>query len=94
MSAPGQNGAAATQGTPPLERVNVMLSREVLGWLDREAENLRRETGANVSRSELLRGIVGGLADGGAHIHGLKNEQEIRAALSRTLARLAKGPSR
>ena len=41
-----------------LERVQLMLSRELSDWLDQLASEIREQTGAHVSRSEITRAAL------------------------------------
>ena len=77
-------GVAETS-TEPATRVNVMLSREVLEWLDAQTEHLRQNAGADVNRSALVRAIVGAFADNKLRFSGVRDEKAIRTGLSRWL---------
>jgi len=57
-----------------LERVNVMLAREDSEWLDQLAEEIHAETGANVSRSEIVRAGIAGIRE----LHRLAPECQSR----------------
>jgi hypothetical protein len=78
-----------TTNSKALERVNVMLSRDVLLWLEKAASQIRENSGAKVNRSELIRGIVGGLMDWRLGLHDCRSEREIREGLCRYLTGLA-----
>ena len=73
-----------------LKRVNVVLSREVLLWLDRTAWLFRENTGATINRSELIRAIIGGFADVKLTMRGCRTERDIRVGLFRYLDRLTR----
>jgi hypothetical protein len=46
-----------------LERVNVMLERQESDWLDQLAAEIHTETGAKVSRSEIVRAGIAGMRE-------------------------------
>jgi hypothetical protein len=46
-----------------LERVNLMLKRDDSAWLDRLANEIRANTGVNVSRSEIVRAALSTMAE-------------------------------
>ena len=46
-----------------LERVNLMLTRDDSAWLDRLAHEIRENTGAKLSRSEIVRAALSTLAE-------------------------------
>lgn len=64
-----------------LIRVNVMLSRNELLWLEKAAAQIHAQTGVTPSRSEILRAIVGALSDARMMIRGCRGERELRTAL-------------
>jgi len=64
-----------------LERVNVMLSRKALGWLEETTASIRRETGVRLSRSGLIRGVVEGFAAAGVRFRRCRTEEEVATAL-------------
>jgi hypothetical protein len=66
-------------------RLNVILSNECIVWLDQQALAIRRASGAAISRSELLRGIVGGLKDMDISFLRCKTEADVRNLLGSLL---------
>ena len=46
-----------------LERVNLMLTRDDSAWLDMLADEIRVNTGAKVSRSEIVRAALSTMAE-------------------------------
>jgi hypothetical protein len=46
-----------------LERVNLMLSSEESEWLNQLAMEIRQQTGASVSRSEIVRAAIAALRE-------------------------------
>ena len=67
-----------------LTRVNLMLDRDTLAWLDNAA--IGEES--KLSRSELVRGLVRGLA--GVRFVRCTSEEQVRKALSDVFAKLAR----
>lgn len=57
-----------------LERVNLMLEREESEWLDKLAQSIKDQTGAKVSRSEIVRAAIAGLRE----LHRLAPESQSR----------------
>jgi hypothetical protein len=60
-----------------LERINVMLSPEVLGWLTAASAAI------GISRSEFLRGLVGGFIDHSPRFSGCTSGVGVRRAVGR-----------
>jgi hypothetical protein len=88
MTNPQENGIelvnSATEETGPrLERVNIMASGEMLGWLDSVSSTMYRKTGVRVSRSEILRGICSAFADHKPQFTGCHSEAHIRTLVGR-----------
>jgi hypothetical protein len=77
-----------------LERVNVILDRRLLMWLEKTAVRIREDTGAPVNRSELIRGIVGAFADLNLRLRGCRTENDIREGLFRYLDQATKSGAR
>jgi hypothetical protein len=46
-----------------LERVNLMLSQEENAWLNQLSDEIKQQTGANVSRSEIVRAGLAAIRD-------------------------------
>jgi hypothetical protein len=67
------NGMKPTAGER-LERVNVMLSRQDSSFLDQLPEEIHTQTGARVSRSEIVRAALAGLKE----LHRLAPETPSR----------------
>jgi len=70
-----------------LQRVNLMVSADVLRWLDETVAQLRADTGANLSRSGLIRGIICGFAIARVGVHRCRSEDEIATVLAIFLRR-------
>jgi hypothetical protein len=72
------------------ERVNVILDRNLLMWLETTALKIREESGASLNRSQLIRAIVGAFADLNLRLRGCRTERDIREGLFRYLERLTR----
>ena len=70
-----------------LKRVNVILGQDTLAWLDRVSSEIGENSGTAVSRSELLRAIVGAISDRNLRVVGCQTERDIRDAFHRFLSR-------
>jgi hypothetical protein len=66
-----------------LVRLNIMLSNEVLAWLDSAARAIHRASGTRISRSEIVRGILGGFVDANPLFSGCSSELHLRRAVGR-----------
>ena len=69
---------------------NLMLSRKALRWLEEMTASIRHETGAQLSRSALIRGIIEGFADAGLTVRRCCTGEEVAGALE-TYLRGAQG---
>jgi len=58
-----EQGTAAKPNSPRMERFNIVLPREDSEWLDVLAWQIRAQTGAKVSRSEIVRAAIAGLRE-------------------------------
>jgi hypothetical protein len=76
------------------ERVNVILDRNLLMWLENTALKIREESGATLNRSQLIRAIVGAFADLNLRLRGCRTERDIREGLFRHLDRLTRNGAR
>lgn len=71
----------------PMKRVNVMLSEDVIRYLDQQAEALGPAAGkAAATRSMLIRVIVGGLADARAAFGGPADEKSLRRSVGQVVS--------
>ncbi len=61
---------------------NVVLSHDCAAWLDEQGVQIRRDTGASVNRSRLLRGIVTGVMNSGMDFAHCRTEKEVGALLA------------
>ena len=64
------------------ERVTLVLSRENNAWLDEQTAAIRRQNGASVSRSGLIRGILQALADVPIGLERCRSESDVRTLVS------------
>ena len=60
---------------------NVVLSLEGATWLDEQCLAIRRNSGASISRSKLLRGIIAGVR-GGVDFSRCKTEEDLAEVLA------------
>jgi hypothetical protein len=60
----------------------VILSLDCAAWLDDQRLASRRTTGASLSRSKLLRGIVAGVMNGGMDFSQCRTEREVAGMLA------------
>jgi hypothetical protein len=78
-----------------LRRINLMLGDSELAWLAQAAEHIRQNGGGNLSRSELVRGVVAGVAglvkSLRLRFHGVRTEYDFATALVQYFEGLAKG---
>jgi hypothetical protein len=64
---------------------NLILSAELADYLDQQCLAIRRTVGASISRSALLRGIVGGIKTIPLSFSSCGNEKSIAEGLARLL---------
>lgn len=79
-----ENRLTKNDNAPPthsLERVNVMLSRELILWLGETALSIRQDSGASISRSELIRACLRALAALQLRFSSIRSEEELAGAL-------------
>jgi hypothetical protein len=76
------------------ERVNVILDRNLLMWLEKTAWKIREDTGATLNRSQLIRAILGAFADLNLRLRGCRTERDIREGLFRYLDRVTRTAAR
>jgi hypothetical protein len=91
--APTRPSATAKRGPgrPPIHdeawtKVTVVLFNRQIVFLDRLAANIRAQSGAAISRAQLIRALIDAAADGEVDLTGARSEQDLKAA---SLARLA-----
>ena len=71
----------------PAERINIMLTPEILEYLDEETRRIRRRTRRRVSRSELVRAIFKAIASQQLTFEQCGTEADITTAFAGFLDR-------
>lgn len=79
-------------GRPPIHdeawtKVTVVLFNRQIVFLDRLAANIRAQSGAAISRAQLIRALVDAVADGDVDLTSSKSEVDLKNTL---LARLGR----
>jgi hypothetical protein len=89
---PGQTNPTLgpPQTTPAdLERVNRVISREVLDWMEAETARVRRATGELLNSSQMIRGVFGAMIDNHLNFGTCQSESDIRNVMGRYLRKVA-----
>jgi len=68
-----------------LVRVNLVLTQELSGWLDKEIQVMRQASGAAVSRSELVRAALRAARELDLARFKPRNEDQLAAVLIATV---------
>ncbi len=90
---PGAQGARKRKrGRPPIHdeawtKVTVVLFNRQIVFLDRLAANIRAQSGATISRAQLIRSLVDALSEADIDLTAAKSENDLKATL---LARLGR----
>jgi hypothetical protein len=79
-------------GRPPVHdeawtKVTVVLFNRQIVFLDRLAANIRAQSGAAISRAQLIRAVVDAISDGDVDLTAARSEADLKATI---LARLGK----
>ena len=79
-------------GRPPVHdeawtKVTVVLFNRQIVFLDRLAANIRAQSGAAISRAQLIRALLDAVADADVDLTGATSETDLKATI---LARLGK----
>ena len=87
-----QAGSPRRPGRPPVHeeawtKVTVVLFNRQIVFLDRLAANIRAQSGAAISRAQLLRSLVDAVADADIDLTGATSEADLKATI---LARLGR----
>ena len=90
-TAPDREGKRGP-GRPPIHdeawtKVTVVLFNRQIVFLDRLAANLRAQSGAAISRAQLIRAMIDALSDGDIDLTAATSERDLKATL---LARLGR----
>ncbi len=86
------NGGKRKPGRPPVHdeawtKVTVVLFNRQIVFLDRLAANIRAQSGAAISRAQLIRALLDAVADADVDLTMSTSETDLKATL---LARLGK----
>ena len=68
-------------------KVTVVLFNRQIVFLDRLASNIRAQSGAAISRAQLIRALIDAVSDGDIDLTAARSEQDLKATL---LARLGR----
>ncbi|MBA3297482.1 MAG: hypothetical protein H0U19_11140 [Acidobacteria bacterium] len=79
-------------GRPPVHdeawtKVTVVLFNRQIAFLDRVAASIRAQSGAAISRAQLIRALVDAMADADVDLTSARSEQDLKATI---LARLGR----
>jgi hypothetical protein len=80
-------------GRPPIHdeawtKVTVVLFNRQIVFLDRLAANIRAQSGAALSRAQLIRALVDAVVEGDVDLTRARSEQELKATLIARLGRI------
>ena len=83
-------------GRPPVHaeawtKVTVVLFNRQIVFLDRLATNIRSQSGVAISRAQLIRGLLDGVADGDLDLTAARSEADLKATLLARLGRYRLG---
>ena len=68
------------------ERTTLVLGNQHNAWLDEQAAAIRRESGAVVNRSQILRGMIRGIANSGVDLSRCQSEKDVTELISYVLS--------
>jgi hypothetical protein len=96
--APTRRGSPAKRGPgrPPVHdeawtKVTVVLFNRQIVFLDRLAANIRAQSGAAISRAQLIRALVDAVADADIDLTAATSEADLKATLLARLGRYRLG---
>lgn len=88
VPAPGKGAAIGTRrpGRPPVHdeawtKVTVVLFNRQIVFLDRLAANIRAQSGAAISRAQLIRSLIDAVADADIDLTSATCESDLKTAL-------------
>jgi hypothetical protein len=86
-------------GRPPVHeeawtKVTVVLFNRQIVFLDRLAANIRAQSGAAISRAQLIRALLDAVADADIDLTASMSEADLKATLLARLARVRPGADR
>ena len=73
-------------GRPPIHdeewtKVTVVLFNRQIAFLDRLASNIRAQSGAAISRAQLIRALIDAMAEGDIDLTAARSERDLKATL-------------
>ena len=79
-------------GRPPVHdeewtKVTVVLFNRQIVFLDRLASNIRAQSGAAISRAQLIRALIDALSEGDIDLTTARSEKDLKATLMSRLGR-------
>src|SRR3954447_19664536 len=89
----GRSQTGRRPGRPPVHeeawtKVTVVLFNRQIVFLDRLAANIRAQSGAAISRAQLIRALLDAVADADVDLTSSKSEADLKATLLARLGRL------
>jgi len=80
-------------GRPPVHdeewtKVTVVLFNRQIVFLDRMASNIRAQSGAAISRAQLIRALIDAVAEGDIDLTAARSERDLKATLVSRLGRI------
>jgi hypothetical protein len=89
---PTEVGARRRPGRPPVHdepwtKVTVVLFDRQIAFLDQLAGNIRSNTGATMSRAQIIRAFVDAIRDAGLDLTGATSEADLRETITARLRR-------
>jgi hypothetical protein len=83
-------------GRPPVHeeawtKVTVVLFNRQIVFLDRLAANIRAQSGAAISRAQLIRAVVDGISDADVDLTSATSEADLKATILSRLGRYRMG---
>jgi hypothetical protein len=83
-------------GRPPIHdeawtKVTVVLFNRQIGFLDRLAANIRAQSGASLSRAQLIRALVDSVTDADIDLTASTSEADLKATILARLGRYRLG---
>src|SRR5512134_3708588 len=83
-------------GRPPVHdeawtKVTVVLFNRQIVFLDRLAANIRAQSGAAISRAQLIRALVDGVSGGDVDLTGARSEADLKAPILERLGKYRTG---
>ena len=94
---PGPRQAGRRPGRPPIHeeawtKVTVVLFNRQIVFLDRLAANIRAQSGAAISRAQLIRALLDAVADSDVELTSATSEADLKATLLARLGRYRLAP--